>query len=137
MHVFLRVRGRVVNSLKVLSPCACVERCPVLSSNAPYVPKRTFSPRSPYEEPLVLLTNFEPVTGYLFLDLHDLRECQERSCLFLNYASAEELASEVKEALGRRLHLRGQDQLDCKVCGGGVKYSSPSRVNHPLKGFNG
>ena len=36
--------------------------------------------------------------------------------MFLNSAGAEEVASDVEEALGRRLYLRGQDQLNYKVC---------------------
>ena len=35
--------------------------------------KRTYSPRSPYEEPLFLLTDLEPPRGCSILDLHDLR----------------------------------------------------------------
>jgi len=49
----------------------------------------------------------------------------------------EEVALEDAEALGRRLFFQGEDQLNNKVCGGGVNYSSPSRDNHPLKGFTG
>lgn len=55
----------------------------------------------------------------------------------MNYASADKVSSEVEEALARRLNLRDQDQLDYKMCGGGVKKSSPSRVNHLLEGFGG
>ena len=58
--------------------------------------------------------------------------CKERSSLLLNSAGAEEVASEVEEALGRRLYLRGQDQLNNKVCGVEVKYHFPLGTNHPL-----
>lgn len=48
-----------------------------------------------------------------------------------------EVDMEVEEALGRRLVLQGQDQLNDNVRVGGVKYFCRLGLNHPLKGSNG
>jgi len=65
-------RGRHTSSLRMRGDLLVLPQMLLFGSGMPKV-KRTNSPMSFYEEPLFLLTNLEPSTGYSFLDLHDLR----------------------------------------------------------------